>query len=95
MIEQAGSQSLAVACDVTHADDIKAALHAAVERFGRLDIVFNNASIEQPIKPAAKISDDEWDRLVAVNLRGTFLNQRHLPRHHRHRDDAPVHRRHR
>jgi NAD(P)-dependent dehydrogenase (short-subunit alcohol dehydrogenase family) len=77
MIEQAGGQSLAVACDVTRADDIKAALDAAVERFCRLDIAFNNAGIEQPIKPAAEISDDEWDRLVAVNLRGAFLSMKH------------------
>jgi NAD(P)-dependent dehydrogenase (short-subunit alcohol dehydrogenase family) len=77
MIEQAGGQSLAVSCDVTRADDIKAALHTAVERFGRLDIAFNNAGIEQPIKPAAEISDDEWDRLVAVNLRGAFLSMKH------------------
>jgi NAD(P)-dependent dehydrogenase (short-subunit alcohol dehydrogenase family) len=76
MIEQAGGQSLAVSCDVTRADDITAALHAAVERFGRLDIAFNNAGIEQPIKPAAQISDDEWDRLVAVNLRGAFLSMK-------------------
>jgi quercetin dioxygenase-like cupin family protein len=48
-----------------------------VERFGRLDIAFNNAGIEQPIKPAAEISDDEWDRLVAVNLRGAFLSMKH------------------
>ena len=47
LIEQAGGgQSLAVFCDVTRADDIKAALDAAVERFGRLDIAFNNAGIE-------------------------------------------------
>jgi NAD(P)-dependent dehydrogenase (short-subunit alcohol dehydrogenase family) len=77
MIEQAGGQSLAVACDVTRADDIKAALHAAVERFGHLDIAFNNAGIEQPIKLAAEISEDEWDRLVAVNLRGVFLSMKH------------------
>ena len=76
MIEQAGGQSLAVSCDVTRADDITAALDAAVE-FGRLDIAFNNAGIEQPIKPAAEISDDEWDRLVAVNLRGAFLSMKH------------------
>jgi NAD(P)-dependent dehydrogenase (short-subunit alcohol dehydrogenase family) len=76
MIEQAGGQSLAVSCDVTRAGDITAALHAAVERFGRLDIAFNNAGIEQPIKPAAEISDDEWDRLVAVNLRGAFLSMK-------------------
>jgi len=151
MIEQAGGHALAVTCDVTRADDIRAALDAAVERFGRLDIAFNNAGIEQTIKPAHEITDDEWDRLVAVNLRGVFIamkhqielmlprgggrivntssgagvkgfarnaayaarrhrphevrgarlcrrghpHQRGVPRDHRHRDDAPLHRRHR
>ena len=77
VIEQAGGRSLAVTCDVTRGDDIKAALQAAVERFGRLDIAFNNAGIEQPIKPVHEISDDEWDRLVAVNLRGAFVAMKH------------------
>ena len=77
MIERDGGRSLAVTCDVARGDDIAAALRAAVERFGRLDIAFNNAGIEQPIKPAADIRDDEWDRLVAINLRGTFLSMRH------------------
>ncbi len=35
---------------------------------------FNNAGIEQPIRPAAEITADEWDRLVAINLRGAFLS---------------------
>ena len=77
MIEQAGGQALAVTCDVTRADDIQAALDAAVERFGRLDVAFNNAGIEQAIKPAHEITDDEWDRLVAVNLRGVFIAMKH------------------
>jgi NAD(P)-dependent dehydrogenase (short-subunit alcohol dehydrogenase family) len=77
MIEQAGGRSLAVSCNVAHGDEVKAALHAAVETFGRLDVAFNNAGIEQPIKPAGEISDQEWDRLVAVNLRGAFLSMRH------------------
>jgi NAD(P)-dependent dehydrogenase (short-subunit alcohol dehydrogenase family) len=77
MIEQAGGQALAVACNVARSDDIAAALRAGVERFGRLDIAFNNAGIEQPIKPAAEITDDEWDRLVAVNLRGAFVSMKH------------------
>ena len=76
-IEQAGGRSLAVSCDVAHGDDVKTALHAAVERFGRLDIAFNNAGIEQPIAPAAEIAEDEWDRLVAVNLRGVFVSMKH------------------
>jgi NAD(P)-dependent dehydrogenase (short-subunit alcohol dehydrogenase family) len=77
MIEAEGGQSLAVSCDVTRGDDVRAALHAAVERFGRLDIAFNNAGIEQPVKPAAEIGEDEWDRLVAVNLRGVFVSMKH------------------
>jgi NAD(P)-dependent dehydrogenase (short-subunit alcohol dehydrogenase family) len=77
MIEGAGGQALAVACDVTRGEQIQAALHAGVERFGRLDIAFNNAGIEQPITPTAEISDDEWDGLVAVNLRGTFVSMKH------------------
>ena len=44
-----------------------------MERFGGLDIAFNNAGIEQPIKPAHEMTDDERDRLVAVNLRGAFV----------------------
>jgi NAD(P)-dependent dehydrogenase (short-subunit alcohol dehydrogenase family) len=77
LIEQAGGQALAVTCDVTSTDDIRAALDATVARFGRLDIAFNNAGIEQPIKPAHEITDDEWDRLVAVNLRGAFVAMKH------------------
>jgi NAD(P)-dependent dehydrogenase (short-subunit alcohol dehydrogenase family) len=77
LIEQAGGQALAVTCDVTCADDAGAALDATVERFGRLDIAFNNAGIEQAIKPAHEISDNEWDRLVAVNLRGVFIAMKH------------------
>jgi NAD(P)-dependent dehydrogenase (short-subunit alcohol dehydrogenase family) len=73
LIEDAGGQALAVTCDVTRAGDIRAALDATVERFGGLDIAFNNAGIEQPIKPAHEITDAEWDRLVAVNLRGAFI----------------------
>jgi NAD(P)-dependent dehydrogenase (short-subunit alcohol dehydrogenase family) len=77
LIEQEGGQALAVTCDVTSTDDIRAALDATVERFGRLDIAFNNAGIEQPVKPAHEITDDEWDRLVAVNLRGAFVAMKH------------------
>jgi NAD(P)-dependent dehydrogenase (short-subunit alcohol dehydrogenase family) len=77
LIEQSGGQALAVTCDVTSAQEISAALDAAVQRFGRLDIAFNNAGIEQAIKPAHEIGDDEWDRLVAVNLRGVFVAMKH------------------
>ncbi len=76
LIEEAGGQALAVACDVTVEDDVAAALHAGLERFGRLDIAFNNAGIEQPVQPTHEIATDEWDRLMAVNLRGVFVSMK-------------------
>ena len=82
VIEQAGGRSLAVTCDVARSEDIEAALRAAVERFGRLDIAFNNAGAEQAIKPVHEIGDDEWDRLVAVNLRGAFVADEARDRFH-------------
>jgi NAD(P)-dependent dehydrogenase (short-subunit alcohol dehydrogenase family) len=77
LIEQEGGHAFAVRCDVAESDAVKAALDATLARFGRLDVAFNNAGIEQPVKPAHEINDGEWDRLVAVNLRGTFVAMKH------------------
>ena len=77
LIEQAGGRALAVACDVSRSEDVKAAIERTVEAFGRLDFAFNNAGVEQPVKPLVEVSEDEWDRLTAVNLRGVFLCMKH------------------
>jgi len=77
LIKQAGGRARAIRCDVTRSGDIEAALNAAAERFGAVDIAFNNAGIEQPVKPAAEITDAEWDRLMQVNLRGVFVAMKH------------------
>ena len=77
LIEQAGGRALAVTCDVTRAEDVKTALDRTVEAFGRLDFAFNNAGVEQPVMPLAEITEDDWDRLMDVNLRGVFLCMRH------------------
>ena len=73
MIEDLGGQGIPVTCDVTRGEDVKAALDKAVETFGRLDIAFNNAGIEQPVTATADISQALWDRIVAVNLSSVFL----------------------
>jgi NAD(P)-dependent dehydrogenase (short-subunit alcohol dehydrogenase family) len=74
LIEQAGGRAVAVHCDVTKAEDVQSALRTAVVEFGRLDAAFNNAGVEQQTKrAAAEISEEEWDRIIAVNLRGVFL----------------------
>jgi len=77
MIEAAGGRALAVACDVRQAEDVKAALDKAVETFGRLDVAFNNAGVEQPIMPAADLTEEQWDRIVDIDLRGVFLCMKH------------------
>jgi NAD(P)-dependent dehydrogenase (short-subunit alcohol dehydrogenase family) len=77
LIEGAGGRALAVGCDVTRAADVKAALDEAVETFGRLDFAFNNAGVEQPLTSAADLAEEEWDRIVDVDLRGVFLCMKH------------------
>jgi NAD(P)-dependent dehydrogenase (short-subunit alcohol dehydrogenase family) len=73
MIQELGGQALAVRCDVSRADDIQRALNATIETFGRLDFGFNNAGIEYTIKPAADVTEEEWDRIIDIDLRGVFL----------------------
>ena len=64
---------LTAVCDVTKAADIKVALAKTLESFGRLDAAFNNAGIEQPAQEIADISEEVWDRTIAVNLKSVFL----------------------
>src|SRR3954466_5955693 len=73
LIEEQGGKALAVRCDVTRAEDVKAALDRTIEAFGRLDFAFNNAGVEQPVTAAADLTEAEWDRIASVNVRGVFL----------------------
>ena len=73
MIEEAGGRALAIRCDVTRAEDVKAALDKTIEAFGRLDAAFNNAGVEQAPKATAEITEEEWDRIIGIDLRGLFL----------------------
>ena len=77
LIEQQGGQALAELCDVTRSDDVAAAVAAAVREFGRLDFAFNNAGVEQPVAPLHEIGDEQWDRIIDINLRGVFYGMKH------------------
>jgi NAD(P)-dependent dehydrogenase (short-subunit alcohol dehydrogenase family) len=76
-IKEGGGRALAIRCDVSQAEDVKAALDKTVETFGRLDYAFNNAGVEQPVMPAADLTEEEWDRIVDIDLRGVFLCMKH------------------
>jgi NAD(P)-dependent dehydrogenase (short-subunit alcohol dehydrogenase family) len=77
LIEEAGGRALAVKCDVSREEEVKAALDKTVEAFGRLDFAFNNAGVEHPPTSAADITAQEWNRIVDIDLRGVFLCMKH------------------
>lgn len=68
-----GSAASAIRCDVTKADDIRAAVKTTVDAFGRVDILVNNAGVAHLYKPVTEISEDEFDRVFDVNVKGVFL----------------------
>ncbi len=68
--------AVALGCDVTQADQVIAAVEAAVAEFGGLDIVVNNAGIEIA-KPLTEHTEDDLDRLLAVNVKGVFFGIKH------------------
>jgi NAD(P)-dependent dehydrogenase (short-subunit alcohol dehydrogenase family) len=77
LVQQAGGRALAVKCDVSREEEIKAALDKTNEAFGRLDFAFNNAGVEHQPTPAADITAQEWDRIIDIDLRGVFLCMKH------------------
>ena len=74
-ISKPGTETLAVRCDVTERRSVEAAVAMVVETFGRLDVLVNNAGavIAATVE---ETSDQDWERIVAVNLTGTFLMSR-------------------
>ena len=74
-ITEAGGEAVPVEVDVSREDDTLRMAAAAVDAFGRIDILVNNAAIYLSInrRPFYEISAEEWDRVTAVNIKGVFL----------------------
>jgi len=75
-IEASGGHAVAIACDIARQDEISAAVRKVMARYGRLDGLFANAGVLGTMKPLAEADSADFDALIAINLKGTFLTIR-------------------
>ncbi|XVH32343.1 SDR family NAD(P)-dependent oxidoreductase [Haloferacaceae archaeon DSL9] len=83
-------RTLAVRTDVTDESSVEAAIDAAVETFGGLDVLVNNAGIAGPTAPIEAVEREAWDRTMAVNVTGMYLTTKHAVASLRESDRASV-----
>jgi NAD(P)-dependent dehydrogenase (short-subunit alcohol dehydrogenase family) len=72
-VEVRGGKATAIETDVSAAKDVERMVAHAIEAFGRLDYAVNNAGIEGQWAGITELAEDEWDRVLDINLKGTFL----------------------
>lgn len=72
LIEEAGGEAVYVRVDVTRPTDVERMVRTAVETYGRLDVLFNNAAVNLAAT-VTETSEEAWDRIMAVNVKGVFL----------------------
>lgn len=70
-IQGSGGSVLYRAVDVTSLEDVNALAESAIDAFGRIDVIVNNAGV-MPLSPLAALKVDEWDRMIDVNIRGVL-----------------------
>jgi NAD(P)-dependent dehydrogenase (short-subunit alcohol dehydrogenase family) len=76
-----GGRAVACACDVSRSADARAAVERAVETFGTLHVLVNNAAVFSPIATVEEMDEADWNRALAVNLTGAFLMSKHAIPH--------------
>lgn len=76
LANEIGPNACAIGCDVGDWDQVQAAIAAVMARFGRLDVLINNAGVIEPIAALAETDPAEWGRAIAVNLTGVFHGMR-------------------
>ena len=73
LIRAAGGDGLFVKTDVSKASEVDTLVKKMVEKFGRLDVAFNNAGVEGVQAPISRQSEEDWDRTIDINLKGVWL----------------------
>ena len=76
-INAAGGQAIFVRADMSRSEDVEALVARTVDVYGRLDCAFNNAATEGVLKATADVTEEEFDQITAVNLKGVWLCMKH------------------
>ena len=79
--DEIGGSAIAVGADVARADEVDRAFAEVVDRFGGVDILVNNAGIVGTDRPVRDLDEADWNRVLDINLKGTFLCSRAAVRH--------------
>lgn len=77
-IRAAGGEAGFFQADVSQSSQVQAYVEHTMKTYGRIDSFFNNAGIEGKVSPLAEYDEDNWDRVISINLKGTFLGLRHV-----------------
>ena len=70
-IQDKGGKTLAIAMDVTQREQVKKVVESAVQQFGRVDVILNNAGV-MPLSPMDRLNVEEWDKMIDVNIKGVL-----------------------
>jgi NAD(P)-dependent dehydrogenase (short-subunit alcohol dehydrogenase family) len=72
-IQANGGHAISIKADVSKAAEVKSMIQKTIQAYGQIDILFNNAGVMQPLKTTVETSEEDWDRVIDINLKGTFL----------------------
>lgn len=80
MVSMAGGEAMFVKADVSRAEDVESLIRAGVSKYNRLDCAFNNAGIDGDLAPFLEVTEEDWNRVLDINLKGhLYLMKSEIP----------------
>ena len=77
-IREAGGSAVFIETDVSHANQVQAAVSRVLEEYGRIDVLVNAAALQVQAPDLTEVTEDEWDTVLAINLKGPFLCSKYV-----------------
>jgi NAD(P)-dependent dehydrogenase (short-subunit alcohol dehydrogenase family) len=77
-IKDAGGEAVFVQADVSKSADVQTMIGATIRNYGRVDVLFNNAGIEGPSAKLANVKEEDWERVIAIDLTSVYLGMKYV-----------------